>query len=95
MSNWTEILAKSDLNMAREEIIGFHQLAQREAEREGADAYFDQAYIRAWEGFRDSPTVENAAALLNVAPMLAQYFEGCSPGGQFYEINKLLRRDDP
>lgn len=93
--HWTDALSKCDLVMARQEIIEFHQTIEREAERKGTRAYVTHEYARAWGTFCDAPTIENATAFLVVAPGLAPYFEACSPGGQFFEIDKVLRPTDP
>ncbi|HMC56806.1 MAG TPA: hypothetical protein VKH19_16630 [Gemmatimonadaceae bacterium] len=90
MNKWTRVLRNCDLRMARDEIVNFHEIAQREAQREGSDAYFPEAYVRAWEAFRDTPTMENAWAFLDIAPTLAAYFAACAPGGEFYEITRAL-----
>lgn len=95
MMSWTDVLSKCDLLMARQEMIEFHQRIEREAEQRGGRAYVTREYARAWGKFCDAPTIENATAFLVVAPGLAPYFEACSPGGQFFEIDKVLRPTDP
>lgn len=92
---WLDVLAKCDLLMARDEIIEFHQAIEREAEQKGTRAYVTHEYARAWGKFCEAPTMENAIAFLVVAPALAPHFEACSPGGKFFEIDKVLRSTDP
>ena len=92
--HWTDILSKCNLLLARQEIIEFHETIEREAKREGVNAYVKHEYARAWGKFCEWPTVENATAFLDVAPALAPYFEACSPGGQTFEIDKVLRGND-
>jgi hypothetical protein len=93
--HWTDALSKCDLLMARQEIIEFHETIEREADQKGARAYVTQEYASAWGKFYDAPTIENALAFLVVAPALASHFEACSPGGQFFEIDRVLRPIDP
>ena len=75
-----ELLSACDLRMARDEIANMHRIAQDEAKRQGANAYFSQEYVGAWQRFRNEPTVANAKEMLRVAPMLITYFEACSRG---------------
>ena len=56
--------------------------------------YFRNEYVTAWETFRDNPTVENAQALLEIAPPLLRYFEDCTPGTSFYKSNAFLKKYD-
>jgi hypothetical protein len=81
--------------MARDEIVDFHRITNTLAEAEGGAYYFKNEYIAAWEAFRDNPTIENARALLEVAPILLKYFEDCSPGGDIYATNTYLRKHLP
>jgi hypothetical protein len=85
-------LNKSDLLMARDEIADFHKTLNAQAEAEGGAYYFKNEYVATWEAFRDNPNIENARALLEVAPELLRYFEDCSPGGDLYATNSYLRK---
>lgn len=80
--------------MARREILEFHRIVQSEGEGQGGAIVFKVEYVRAWEAFRDGPTISTASALLDVAPLLGRYFEDCSPGGELFEMHKRLRHVD-
>lgn len=86
------VLARCDLLMARDEIIDFHKIINAQGEAESGAYYFRNEYVAAWETFRDKPTVENARALLEVAPPLLRYFEDCVPGTSFYQSNAFLKK---
>ena len=90
-SQWHSVLAKADLALARDEIASMHSMVNAQAEKEGGAYYFKNEYVAAWEAFRDSPTIDTARVLLNVAPSLSQYFEMCSRGSSFYSTSRLLK----
>lgn len=85
------VLGACDLSMTRDEIADMHRMTNAQAEREGGAFYYGPEYLAAWETFRDDPTVENARALIRVAPPLLKYFEMCSPGHSFYSTEQYLR----
>jgi hypothetical protein len=63
------LLAKCDLLMARDEIADMHRMQNAQGENEGGAYYFKVEYVAAWEAFRDSPTIDTARLLLDVAPL--------------------------
>jgi hypothetical protein len=87
-----DVLNRCDLKMARDEIVNFHNIVNAQGEAEGGAYLFSKEYVAAWEAFRDSPNTENARTLLDVAPTLLQYFEGCQPGGFLYESNSYFKK---
>jgi hypothetical protein len=89
MGNQTRIPEGCDYILARDEIAEFFAIANRQAEKEGGRYVFQKEMVNAWYSFRDNPCADTANALLRVTPTLYQYFEACSPGGQFY-INKTI-----
>ena len=86
------VLNKCDLAMTRDEIINFHNMANAEAAAKGGKNLFSKEYADAWITFRDNPTIDNAQNLLEVAPALRRYFEGCSPGGDLYTTATYLKK---
>jgi hypothetical protein len=85
------VLAKSDLLMARDEILDMHRMANKEAAREGGEYVYKVEYVAAWQAFRNNPTVDTARAFLEIAPSMIEYFEMCSPGHSFYSTNRYLK----
>lgn len=90
-AHWDAVLCKSNLSMTRDEIIDFHKMMNAQGEAEGGAYLFPKEYIAAWETFRDHPSIDNARALLEIAPELVRYFEDCSPGSDFYATNTYLK----
>ena len=88
------MLRKCDLLMTRDEIVDFHKTLNTQGEAEAGAYYFRNEYVTEWETFRDNPTVENAHALLEIAPPLLRYFEDCTPGTSFYKSNAFLKKYD-
>jgi len=88
---WDALLSKCDLLMARDEIADMHRKLNAQAEREGGEYIFKNDYVAAWEAFRDNPNIGTARELLDVAPLLLQYFEMCSPGSSFYSTSRYLK----
>jgi hypothetical protein len=85
-----DALANCDLAMARDEIIGLHNM-NAEAAAKGGKHLFSKVYAAVRVTFRNNPDIDNARALLQVAPPLASYFESCSPGGSTYTTKNYLR----
>ncbi len=81
--------------MARNEILDMYKIINERGERDGGAYVFKVEHVTAWEIFRDNPTIDTARALLDVAPMLRDYFEGCCPGGNIYITNRLLNDPGP
>ena len=95
-THWDALLAKCDLLMARDEIALMHRRLKEEAKQKGGEHVYKDEYVEALESFYDNPCVETARALLNIAPVHLAQFESCSPGGNLYSTNRLLReRDTP
>ena len=67
-------------------------LNQNQGEAEGGAYLFRKEYVAAWEIFRDNPNLDSARTLLEIAPELLRYFEGCSPGGNLYTTNTYLKK---
>ena len=86
------LLSKCDLKMVRDEIVLLHQRLNAEAEKQGGSQYFKNEYVVAWYAFRDKPNLDTARIFLKTAPPVLTYFEGCSPGGNFYETEMAHRR---
>jgi hypothetical protein len=85
------VLNKSDLLMARDEIADMHRMLNEQAAKEGGEYIFKVEYVSAWQTFRDSPSIDTARRLLDVAPHLLEYFEMCSPGHSFYSTSRYLK----
>jgi len=84
-------LSTSDLKMVRDQILLLHQRLNAKAEKQGGTQYFTNEYVAAWYVFRDNPSLDTARAFLKAAPPMMM-FEGCSPGGDFYEAEMAYRR---
>ena len=85
------VLKKCDLVMVRDEIADMHRMFNAQAEKEGGKYIFPAVYAIAWQAFRDNPSIGAAAALLENAPQLLEYFEMCCPGHSFYVTARLLK----
>ena len=90
--NYDVVLCRCDLSMARDEIIDFHEIVNAKREAEGGAFVFTKEYVAAWQTFRDHPNINNAQTLLEVAPILLQYFEQCAPGGGLYATNAYRKK---
>jgi len=75
---WNAILAKCDLQMARDQIADMHRMLNAQVKESGA-LYFKNEYVFAWEAFRDKPTIDNARVLLDIAPQLLRYLRCALP----------------
>lgn len=93
-SKHDDMLNMCDLAMVRDEIIDFHKIMKAEGEAEGGAYLVSKEYLAAWETFRDNPNIDNARTLLEIAPPLLSYFEGCCPGGGLYTTNSYLAKHD-
>lgn len=69
------MLRRCKLLVVRESIMEYHRFANAEAERRGGSHLYPPEYVRAWNAFRDQPTVGNARTLLEIAPQYLLYFE--------------------
>jgi hypothetical protein len=85
------ILNQCDLAMVREELISMHQLFDTTAEGEGGQVIFKKDYVNVWQAFRECPSINNAEALLAIAPHLLEYFERCCPNHTYYQRNRYLK----
>ena len=65
-------------------------MTEREAAEKGETAYYKPEFLKVLYPFLENPSVATAMPLLKVAPFLRSYFEECSPGGEFYEMRRLL-----
>jgi hypothetical protein len=61
------------------------------AEGEGGQNIFKTDYVVVWQKFRENPSINNAQALLAVAPHLLEYFERCCPDQTFYQRSRYLK----
>ena len=81
-----------NLLLAREEIKNAFDFADKEAKKNEEQIYYDPELLKAWSNFRDNPSEMTAKALLQIAPMLLQYFQESSLGGTFYNYNTFKKR---
>ena len=93
MNNNEELKIPEGCNflLAREEIKNAFDFANKEANKKGEQIYFDPELVKAWNEFKDNPTEMTADALLQIAPMLQQYFKESSPGGTIYNYNTFKK----
>jgi len=87
---WSDIPKGCDLLMTAAEITDMLKMTEREAAEKGETAYYKPDFLKALSPFLENPSLATAAPLLQVAPFLRSYFENCSPGGEFYEMRRLL-----
>lgn len=90
-SSSDDIPAGCDFILAKREIESFLQMVQREAEAEGNTAMFRAEAVAAWQEFSANPNRAFATALVAHLPPVAGYFVKCSPGGEFYEMERILQ----
>jgi hypothetical protein len=87
--DWQTLLDGCDFDMASLEIRDMLDINQREAASRGEEVIVRNDLGNALQRFLGFPSMETAIPLLAVAPSLFSYFEGCKPGGHFYEMNVL------
>jgi hypothetical protein len=73
--------------MVADEIRDTFEIDEKTGALRGQEAL---AFLTAREEFLENPSTETAIPLLEVAPSFRSYFEGCKPGGPFYEAGRLL-----
>jgi hypothetical protein len=62
------------------------KMAEEDASARGEKPYYKQEFLDVLYPFIEKPAIP----LLQAAPPLRSYFEKCSPGGDFYEVRRLL-----
>lgn len=80
-----------DFLLAKREIESFLQMVQREAEADGNTAMLRAEAVAAWQEYSATPNRATATALVAQLPPIAGYFVKCSPGGEFYEMERMLQ----
>lgn len=88
--DWSDVLRNCDLIMTADEIRDMLKMAEDEASARGEKPYYKQEFLDVLYPFIDKPSVATAIPLPQAAPPLRSYFEKCSPGGDFYEVRRLL-----
>src|ERR1700679_3988343 len=86
---WERVLNECNMALARRELAEFFQMANRSAEVEGKQAFFEKELVAGWVRFADDPCVETASAFLkglpaDAAQMILRFFEGSCPGGHLH-----------
>lgn len=89
---WRELLRDCDFAMARKEIA---KVLRGEDLQKLGDSLASQGLHKVIVPFLDTPSLETAIALLQVAPELYSYFDASSPGGSVYFFNKYLDDSGP
>ena len=79
-----------DFVLARRDVALFFEMVQRQATAEGKDTFYPAVVVAAWQAYSDNPGPATADALVSAMPPLASYFRECSPGGSFFENNRML-----
>ncbi len=87
---WNDALRNCDFMMTADEIRDMLKIAEEEANAGGVKPYYKQEFLDVLYPFIEKPAAATAIPLLQVAPFLRTYFEKCSPGGDFYEMRRLL-----
>jgi hypothetical protein len=85
---WASVLRGSDFDFARREIVAAFVMMKQQGEREGGAYYLSPDLASAWQAFAANSCANTAAALLDIAPMFARYFEACKPAGPFNDEQK-------
>jgi hypothetical protein len=88
--DWSDVLKDCDLVMTAAEIRDMLKMTEQEADAKGETAYYKPEFLEVLYPFIENPSAATAIPLLHVAPFLCSYFEKCSPGGDFYEMRRLL-----
>jgi hypothetical protein len=86
--DWNDLLKNCDFEMT-DEITDMLRI-QQEAASKGEEAYYEPNFLAVLYPFLKNPSAQTAIPLLHVAPPFYSYFQGCSPGGNFYEMRWLL-----
>jgi hypothetical protein len=88
---WGGLPKDRDFIMTAAEIRDMLKMMKDEAAAKGEAPYYKREFLDALYPFIENPSPATATPLLKVAPFLRAYFEKCSPGGEFYEMRRLLR----
>jgi hypothetical protein len=64
---------------------------EKEAASTGEAPYYNPEFLAVLYPFLETPSLDTAISLLEVAPATYSVFEKCSQGGIFYEMNHLLK----
>jgi len=87
---WSDVLRDCDLIMTAAEIKDGLKMMEEEGAVRGETPCYKQEFLEVLYPFIENPSFATAAPLLQAAPFLRLYFERCSPGGEFYEVRRLL-----
>lgn len=93
-SDWNDLLRNCDFKMTAREVRDMLKTWKEEAASSGQEPFYNPEFLAVLYPFLKTPSVDTAISLLEVAPATYSVFEGCSPGGNFYEMNHLLKRDN-
>ncbi|MBL7187315.1 MAG: hypothetical protein ISS70_13420 [Phycisphaerae bacterium] len=89
-SDWKHTLAQCNMALAKRELAGFFQMANRAAEEQGQQAVFPAEFVHGWNEFFADPSYETAVDWFEkapeLAPMVFEYFQGSCPGGHLYRV---------
>ncbi len=77
------------------EVRDMLKMWEKEAASTGEAPYYKPEFLAVLYPFLETPSLDTAISLLEVAPATYSVFEKCSPGGDFYEMNHLLEHDAP
>lgn len=90
--DWTELLRTCDFEMTACEVRNMLKMWKHEAASREEEPYYNAEFLAVLYPFLESPSLDTAVSLLEVAPATYSLFEKCSPGGDFYEMNQFLNR---
>jgi ketosteroid isomerase-like protein len=88
--SWAAVLVNCDFDLAAEELNDALALINADAKSKGEEAHYRDDFADAYAAFIISPVLETAVTLLEVAPDLYEVFSRCCPGGDAYELHRLL-----
>jgi hypothetical protein len=97
--NWKELIKTCNFTLARKELAGFFEIANRQAEQEGKAVYYRNEFVRGWEAFANRPCYETAVAFIEGASdygeLVWSYLIECCPGGRWSYYDSLLSDNGP
>lgn len=80
-ANWRDVLSTCNFVEAREDLQRMLNLLREDARAQAAEPVFQTEFVKAWEHFAMTPSLDTAMPLIEMAPPLWRVFEMCCGGG--------------
>lgn len=91
-ADWNDLLRNCDFDLTAREVRHMLKKWKEEAASRGEEPYYSPEFLEALYPFLETPSLDTAKSLLEVAPRTYPLFEKCSQDGEFYAMNQFLNR---